>query len=164
MFHFRKVFLLLSSLYLHKDVLWNTIVMVTVWLCDFETERLVCISKDKGIFDMAWALLLNDLVFITSEVQKRCVLLESILIQRIHLVVRIWKEFKWNTVWESEWYSQFSWRALYIIYTYCVTFELVKLSPEVTLCGWRGYKPSTNKLYTCVFLISSLGQFNSFSA
>ena len=35
-------------------------------------------------------------------------------------------------------------------YVTCVKFEPVK-SPEVTWCGWRGYKPSinkqTNKLY-----------------
>ena len=31
-------------------------------------------------------------------------------------------------------------------YLTCVGFELVK-SPEVTLCGWRGYKPSMDTIY-----------------
>ena len=37
----------------------------------------------------------------------------------------------------------FMWCACFVLYSTCATFELVK-SPEVTLCGWLGYKPTIN--------------------
>ena len=36
--------------------------------------------------------------------------------------------------------------ACFVLYSICVRFDLVK-SPEVTLCGWQGNKPSINNNY-----------------
>ena len=42
-------------------------------------------------------------------------------------------------------YFRNKWLLVSICFCVCVRLEFVK-SPEVTLCGWRGYKPSINTL------------------